>query len=156
MPSPSYSTYPGFGTVLSNLNHYSQAVRLPTIPPTLKCSGQGGWNATTEDFAKAFASSNTDDSLRQQVSQAFSNVDLTLKSAGGRGWGEVYLVRAYMVARDSEELEIIIKAATDELRKWCPEHRPVLTGLEVKGLAFPEMKIEIEVEAMLKSESVVA
>lgn len=32
------------------------------------------------------------------------------------------------------------------LRTWCPGHQPILTGVEVKGLAFG-MKVEMEVAA---------
>ena len=37
-------------------------------------------------------------------------------------------------------------ALVENLRKFCPGHCPVLTGVEVKGLAFG-MKVEVEVKA---------
>lgn len=36
------------------------------------------------------------------------------------------------------------------LKKYCPDHQPILTGVGVASLAFG-MKIEVEVEALVKS-----
>ena len=152
MTNPTYHTYSGFGALLSDLNHYSQAVRLPTSPPIIKCSGQGGWNPDAEDFNEALTLPSTKELVRQQVSQAFANVELTLKTAGCRGWSDVYLVRAYMVSGSNELMEIM-QATADALRRCCPEHRPVLTVVEVKALADPRMCVEVEVEALLSPES---
>lgn len=155
MSSLQYTTYPGMGETLSNQNHYSQTVRLPTNPPTIKISGQGGW----DPVAQKIAPPTTPDLLRQQIDQAFSNVELALKNAGSRGWSDVYLVRAFYVVDGEagtgetwkEQMEWAVGTAAEGMRKWCgPEHRPVLTAVEVKGLAAEGMKIEIEVEALLQ------
>ena len=153
MSSLPYTNYPGTGQRLSDTTHYSQAVRLPTQPPTIKISGQGGWDPSTDQFP---GDASTPDGVRRQIEQAFSNVDLTLRHAGGKGWSEVYAARMFYVLdgeRDGEEwqgnLDRVLEFAGEALRKWCPEHRPVLTAVEVRGLALAGLRVEIEVEALL-------
>ena len=152
MSSLPYNNYPGVGQQLSDKTHYSQAVRLPTTPPTIKTSGQGGWDPSTGEFPDASKS----DGIRNQIDQAFANVETTLKAAGSKGWSEVYLARMFYVIdgeRDGEvwkaELEKVLQAGGDVLRKWCPEHRPLLTAVEARALAAEGMRIEVEVEALL-------
>jgi enamine deaminase RidA (YjgF/YER057c/UK114 family) len=36
-----------------------------------------------------------------------------------------------------------------EVRKWCPDHKPIWTLVEVKGLSDERLRIEVEVEAWL-------
>lgn len=38
----------------------------------------------------------------------------------------------------------------ENLRSWCPDHQPVVTGVEVSGLAFG-MGVEVEVKAHVGS-----
>lgn len=151
MSSLTYSNYEGVGQRLSDKTHYSQAVRLPTTPPTIKTSGQGGWNPSTGEFPDA----SKPDGIRQQIDLAFANLETTLKAAGSKGWSDVYLVRMFYVIdgeRDGEQwkqqVDLVLEAGGEALRKWCPEHRPLLTGVEVRGLAAKGMRVEIEVEAL--------
>ena len=81
----------------------------------------------------------------QEVDQAFDNVEHTLQQAGGKGWSEVYKVRVYMTTLNEESAGNIIR----NLRKFCPDHQPLLTVVEVKSLYVPDMHIEIEVESHL-------
>jgi enamine deaminase RidA (YjgF/YER057c/UK114 family) len=136
-----YSNDPFRGQILSDNSHCSQAVRLPGNPSLIKTSGQGGWDQYTGEYPPT----NTPEGLAKQVDQAFANVDLNLRTAGSKnGWGDVYLVRVYVLGTHDEGLVTGLAAA---LRKWCPTHCPLLTAVEVKGLAFEEMRIEVEVEA---------
>ncbi|KAJ5392510.1 hypothetical protein N7509_008000 [Penicillium cosmopolitanum] len=57
--------------------------------------------------------------LAKEVHQVFSNVELALKYASGNEWSH-------------------------NLQKWMPDHKPVLTCVEVKGQALEGMRIEIE------------
>jgi len=44
-----------------------------------------------------------------------------------------------------------LEAAATCLKKYCKNHEPLWTAIGVEKLAFPEMKIEIEVKAHIKS-----
>lgn len=130
-----YASYPGFGEHALESTHYSQAVVVPP-GPIITISGQGGWSPE--------APFSINPNIEQQVEQAFSNVDLALRIAGGKGWSQVYKIRIYATAFD-EGVDPMIRA----LKKWCGEnHRPALTVVGVNKLAF-DMKLEIEVEAHL-------
>lgn len=131
------------GQVLSDATHYSQAVRLPTSPPTIKTSGQGGLDPTTGKIEA------TADSIKSQVDQAFANIETVLKAAGSAGWSDVYLVRMFYVVKEVTREEYLALGG-EIMRTWCVGHRPLLTAVEVKDLALEGMRVEIEVEAMLK------
>ncbi|KAH8881231.1 endoribonuclease L-psp family protein [Thozetella sp. PMI_491] len=131
MSNLSYYTYPNWGEKLRENIHYSQAVR---IGDRIECSGQGGWDPDTGEMK-------TD--LAEEVDQAFRNVDLTLRSAGGKGWSQVFRINLYQTINTPEFIDRII----ENLRKWLPDHQPILTGVVVKELHLPTMHIELEVVA---------
>ncbi|KAL1586284.1 hypothetical protein WHR41_05544 [Cladosporium halotolerans] len=134
MSQPHFSSYEGLGEWAKANMHYSQAVR---IGNTIKTSGQGGWHPTTEPIS---ISSNLD----TEIDQAFANVDLALKTAGGKGWSQVYSVRSFHVALDEQTTAAMVS----NLRKWCGEdHMPIWTEIGVSTLALEAMRVEIEVEA---------
>ncbi|KAK2803388.1 hypothetical protein FQN50_007047 [Emmonsiellopsis sp. PD_5] len=130
-----YCDYEGFGQTARKNTHYSQAVR---IGDRIECSGQGGWDRLTEEIAP---------SPSDQVNQAFANVEHALKRAGGKGWSQVYKVRAYAAPLTEE----IVRDLVRNLRQYCPDHMPLLTGVGVQSLAFG-MCVEIEVVAHVGEE----
>ena len=133
-----FSTYPGFGERAARDTHYSQAVRLPSpAGDIIQISGQGGWDRDTSEFNPSWG---------PQIDQAFENVDVALRQAGGKGWSQVYNVHVYLAPLDSENAgpELI-----RNLRKWCPDHKPLLTAVGVEKLWAKGMRIEIEVSAHL-------
>jgi enamine deaminase RidA (YjgF/YER057c/UK114 family) len=136
MSSLTYINEPGAGQKHSDLCHYSQAVLLPGN--IVKCAGQGGWTNSGDLDAE---------NVRGQVDLAFENVDRVLQAAGLRGWEDVYLVRSYHVDMGSSYDYVV-----EKLKTRIPGHRPVWTAIAVPRLAFPAMRIEIEVEAF-KSQS---
>lgn len=69
-------------------------------------------------------------------------MELALRKAGGEGWSQVYKVRLYVAPFAAETFERTVV----NLRKYCPDHQPLLTGMEVKSL-YAGMGVEIEVEA---------
>ncbi|KAK2039276.1 hypothetical protein LZ31DRAFT_476978, partial [Colletotrichum somersetense] len=96
----------------------------------------GGWDPKTGDV--------TGD-LLQEIDQAFENVDLTLKDAGGEGWSQVFRIRLYAV--DEAWTPEGIGRMVDNIKKWAPNHAPILTGVGVTKLGQPGMRIEVEVAA---------
>ena len=77
-----------------------------------------------------------------QIELAFKNVELVLQHAGLKGWENVYLIRSYHVG-----IERSLQRCVEASRKFCPNHAPLWTAIEVPKLGDPKMLIEIEVEA---------
>ena len=79
------------------------------------------------------------------MARAFANIDLALKTAGSKGWTQVYKVNLFYLEL-AEELGSVWRKT---LEKWCPDHRPLLTATGAASLAVPGMHVEIEVAADL-------
>ncbi|KAI1439449.1 hypothetical protein ABKA04_007166 [Annulohypoxylon sp. FPYF3050] len=126
-----YFSYPGVGENNRKKFKYSQAVR---IDNRIECAGQGGWDPETGEFYKE---------INAQIDQAFKNVDLALKHAGGKGWSQVYRVNSYHVPMNNEALEAMVR----NFRKWVPDHEPIWTCVGVPRLGEDDMRVEIEVVA---------
>ncbi|GAB1200342.1 Endoribonuclease L-PSP/chorismate mutase-like protein [Aspergillus pseudonomiae] len=126
-----YYNYPGVGERNRQTFKYSQAVR---ISDRIECSGQGGWDPNTGEFYKE---------INAQIDQAFANVDLALRTAGGKGWTQVYRVNSYHVPINNEALEAMVR----NFRKWMPDHEPLWTCVGVTRLGEDDMRVEIEVVA---------
>ncbi|KAL5384447.1 hypothetical protein DPSP01_005246 [Paraphaeosphaeria sporulosa] len=126
-----YYAYKGVGE--RNLEHhgYQQAVR---VGDRIECAGQGGWDPSTGAY-------NTD--IKAQIEQAFANVDLNLRDAGGKGWDQVFRVNSYHVPLNNEALGAMTKA----FKKWMPGHSPIWTCVGVQRLGEDDMRVEIEVVA---------
>ncbi|OJJ96425.1 hypothetical protein ASPACDRAFT_1859115 [Aspergillus aculeatus ATCC 16872] len=131
MASLTYVNEDGAGQKHSDLCHYSQAVILPGN--IVKCAGQGGWTNSGDLDAS---------DTRKQIDLAFENVDKVLQATGLKGWEDVYLVRTYHVDMGASYDYLV-----EKLKKRIPGHRPVWTAISVPRLAFPEILIEVEVEA---------
>ncbi|KAJ3960976.1 hypothetical protein N0V92_002326 [Colletotrichum tropicale] len=128
-----YFSYSDYGKTLLEEMHYSQAVR---VGDNIEISGQGGWDPTTGKVHS---------DLLDEIDQAFSNVDLTLKDAGGKGWSQVFRIRLY--ALDEAWTPEGMGRMVENMKKWAPEHAPILTGVGVSKLGQPGMRIEVEVSA---------
>ncbi|CBX95966.1 similar to endoribonuclease L-PSP [Plenodomus lingam JN3] len=126
-----YFSYKGVGERNLRGHGYQQAVR---VGDRIEASGQGGWHPETGAYS---------DSVKDQIEQAFANVDLCLKDAGGKGWSQVYRVNSYHPILDDDVLKIM----ADNFKKWMPDHSPIWTCVGVMKLAEDKMKVEIEVVA---------
>ncbi|KAK8209351.1 endoribonuclease L-PSP [Phyllosticta capitalensis] len=123
--------YEGRGQTSLDEYWYTQAIR---VGDRIECAGQGGWEPKS---GKIHAE------LNAQIDQAFANVDLTIKTAGGKGWSQVYRVNSYHVPMNDEAMAAMVR----NFKKWMPNHRPIWTCIGVPRLGDPEMKVEIEVVA---------
>ncbi|KAF2705931.1 YjgF-like protein [Pleomassaria siparia CBS 279.74] len=130
MSNLTYPTDAGISETYSTACHYSQCVILPTH---VKLAGQGGWDASGKLEADE----------EKQVALAFENIERVLKTAGLKGWENVYSIRSYHINID-QSFQHVVKL----LKEKFGSHRPVWTCVGVKALAFPDMLVEIEVEAL--------
>ncbi|KAI5305170.1 hypothetical protein KEM56_005102 [Ascosphaera pollenicola] len=117
---------------------YSQAVRVGDV---VHLSGQGGWKPEQpHDFYLG---------TKEQIDQAFRNVDSELRAAGVKnGWEAVYKVRSYHIPLNRESENIMV----DNFKKWMPNHSPLWTCVGVTRLGEDDMRVEIEVEAYAPKE----
>lgn len=80
----------------------------------------------------------------EQAEQVYANLQAVL-SAAGASFADVVKVTTYLVdAADS-------RAVSEVRLKHFGEHRPPHTGLIVAALGAPEVKVEVEVIAVLAS-----
>ncbi|CAP80309.1 hypothetical protein E8E15_008283 [Penicillium rubens] len=126
-----YFNYDGWGQKANRDFYYSQAVR---IGDRIECAGQGGWDPQTFVIRRE---------INAQIDQAFANVDLNLKHAGGKGWEQVFRVNSYHVPINDETLQAMVR----NFKKWMPNHQPIWTCVGVSRLGEDDMRVEIEVVA---------
>ncbi|KAK9332668.1 Endoribonuclease L-PSP/chorismate mutase-like protein [Lipomyces starkeyi] len=126
-----YYNYEGFGKKQQQKFWYSQAVR---VGDRIECAGQGGWDPETGVFYKE---------INAQIDQAFANVELALKTAGGKGWEQVYRINSYHVPINNEALEAMVR----NFKRYMPSHQPIWTCVGVTRLGEDDMRVEIEVVA---------
>jgi enamine deaminase RidA (YjgF/YER057c/UK114 family) len=100
----------------------------------LTASPTGGWDPKTFEFHRE---------INAQIDQAFANVDLNLKDAGGKGWEQVFRVNSYHVPINNEALDAMVR----NFKKWMPNHQPIWTCVGVSRLGEDDMRVEIEVVA---------
>ncbi|KAK1144766.1 hypothetical protein N8T08_004777 [Aspergillus melleus] len=131
-----YYNYPGVGTRNQETFRYSQAVR---VGDRIECAGQGGWDPTTGVFHKE---------INAQIDQAFANVELNLKHAGGKGWSQVFRVNSYHVPINNEALDAMVR----NFKRYMPDHQPIWTCVGVTRLGEDDMRVEIEVTAHVPEE----
>lgn len=94
----------------------------------------GGWSPETGEIHRE---------TNAQIDQAFANVDLCLKDAGGKGWSQVFRVNSYHIPLNNESQEAMVR----NFKKWCPDHEPIWTVIGVTRLGEDDMRVEIEVTA---------
>ncbi|KAJ5736367.1 uncharacterized protein N7483_001492 [Penicillium malachiteum] len=126
-----YYSYEGVGQKNKKDFLYSQAVR---IGDRIECAGQGGWDPKTGVFHRE---------INAQIDQAFANIDLNLKDAGGKGWEQVFRVNSYHVPINNEALDAMVR----NFKRWMPNHQPIWTCVGVTRLGEDDMRVEIEVVA---------
>ncbi|KAI1408739.1 putative L-PSP endoribonuclease family protein [Hypoxylon sp. FL1857] len=125
-----YYSYPGFGDWGRDAMHYSQVVR---VGDNIIVSGQGGWDRKTCEIKP---------DLKDEIDQAFENVDFALKHAGGKGWSQVYRIVTYHT-----DIHASSERVVENFKRWLPDHMPTWNMIGVKQLGLDTMHIEVEVQA---------
>ncbi|KAJ5134253.1 hypothetical protein N7526_005618 [Penicillium atrosanguineum] len=118
-----YYSYEGLGQKQKRDFWYSQAVR---IGDRIECAGQV--------FHRE---------INAQIDQAFANVELNLKDAGGKGWEQMFRVNSYHVPINNEALDAMVR----NFKRYMPNHQPIWTCVGVTRLGEDDMRVEIEVVA---------
>ena len=77
-----------------------------------------------------------------QARQVYTNIGRVLAAAGGR-WTDVVKVTTYLVDRADSQAVSAVRF------EHFGDHRPPHTGLIVAGLGSPELKVEVDVIAVL-------
>jgi enamine deaminase RidA (YjgF/YER057c/UK114 family) len=137
MDTPIFSVTPGYGERQLRDFHYSQVVR---YRDRVETAGQGGWD---DDWRYP-------ESVRDEVIQAFDNVERTLATAGA-SWRDVITVHSYHVPDahgriGSEHLDTMV----EQLRLRTGDRAPLWTCIGVAALAGPQMRVEIQVAAIVE------
>ena len=139
MSKPKFFVTPGYGDLMLEQFHYSQAVRYGNRVET---SGQGGW-----DDSWRFPGS-----IEDEVIQAFENVERTLALAGA-SWRHVTHVNSYHVpAADDFIGEDHLKTMVEQFRRRMGDRAPIWTCVGVPSLGDPKMRVEIRVTAIVDDE----
>lgn len=112
---------------------FSQAVEIRGAEQVLICSGQ---TAMSEDGSRP---SSLD--MADQVHEAFENLAAVLQAAGLTA---ADVVRVNYYTTDVDELVTVLRPHAS---RFFGDNLPASTLLGVARLAFPELKIEIEVTA---------
>jgi enamine deaminase RidA (YjgF/YER057c/UK114 family) len=81
--------------------------------------------------------------IKEEIDQAFVNVDAALKAAGGKGWSQVFRVNSYHIGLTDE----IACMMAENFKKWMPDHQPLWTMIGIAKLGADGMNVEIEVSA---------
>jgi 2-iminobutanoate/2-iminopropanoate deaminase len=120
------------------------------------------WDSTPHGFAQAVATSEgttvhvsgqvawdlerrvPGEDLGAQARGAFANLDRVLRAAGG-SLADAVALRLYLVAEPREDLSGVGAA----LRESFPDQLPASTWVLVRGLASPELRVEVEATAVL-------
>lgn len=136
MSSAAFFVTPGYGDRQRQDFHYSQAVRYGNRVET---SGQGGWD---DNFR-------VPESVRDEVIQAFDNVERTLAIAGA-SWRHVVSVHSYHLPNaDGRIGQDHLATMVEEFRRRMGERAPLWTCIGIAALAGPQMRVEIQVTAVL-------
>jgi hypothetical protein len=95
---------------------YANSSPLSILILELPLTSPGGWDPQTGIYSTE---------INAQIEQAFANVDLCLKDAGGKGWSQVFRVNSYHVPINNEALAAMKRG----FEKWIPGHKPIVSLL---------------------------
>lgn len=131
MGQPTFIVTPGAGEIFRKDLFFSQAVR---VGNRVELCGQGGWRSDLS----------IPSDLKEEYQQAFSNISQVLE-ASGASWDNVISINSYHV--ESIPHDYMLEA----FKQYMPNHAPIYTCIGVPFLAQKEMRVEIQVTAVISS-----
>ncbi|KAF3001708.1 hypothetical protein E8E14_001236 [Neopestalotiopsis sp. 37M] len=126
-----YAAYSKHGEGAKDLANMSQSARYPLSGEVITISGQGGWDRENSKVAK---------DLKEEYDRAFDNVNHALIDIGGKGMSQVYKVVIYLAPLQDEAQDFLFQ----NLKKWFPDHSPLVSVFGIEKLSLEGMRIEIE------------
>ena len=136
MASTEFFITPGYGDRQRREWHYSQAVRSGNRVET---AGQGGWD---DDW-------HFPEAIRDEIVQAFDNVERTLATAGA-SWRDVVSVHSYHVPEGGGGIgSSHLETMAEQFRLRMGDRAPLWTAIGVAALGDPQMRVEIQVNAII-------
>lgn len=136
MAAAEFFITPGYGEGQRREFHYSQAVRYGNRVET---AGQGGWD---DDW-------NFPASVRDEIIQAFDNVERTLAAAGA-SWRDVVSVHSYHMPDANGQIgPAQLETMVEQFRTRMGDRAPLWTAIGVAVLGDPQMRVEIQVNAVI-------
>ncbi|KAI8719892.1 hypothetical protein NCS52_00771500 [Fusarium sp. LHS14.1] len=148
-----FFNWPGAGEEISEALGFTHACIIPPGATIIHVGGQAG--ITPEGTVPS--------DVEEEIHEAFSHIELSLRAAGLAGtrqevWACAYKVNTYV--KDISRLGLIITyhANTDNkfgltlhriLMEYLGANRPLFTGVDVYKLLRPDLHLEIEAEAFL-------
>lgn len=140
MSTVTFTSTPGYGETLFEVNHYRQAVR---VGDRVEISGQGGWGSEIS-FPVTFP-----ESLADEIAQAFENVERTLATVGA-SWTDVIAVDSYHIPTAEDTIgDDHTRVMVEQFRKRMGDRAPIWTQIGVVALGAPGMRVEIRVTALV-------
>ncbi|KAL2675740.1 hypothetical protein Neosp_011931 [[Neocosmospora] mangrovei] len=135
-----FFNWPGAGEEISETLGFTHACIIPPGATIIHVGGQAG--ITPEGTVPS--------DLEEEIHEAFSHIELSLRAAGLTGtrqevWACVYKVNTYHANTD-DKFGLTLHRI---LMEYVGANRPLFTGVDVNKLLRPDLHLEIEVEAFL-------
>ncbi|KAI9482922.1 MAG: Endoribonuclease L-PSP/chorismate mutase-like protein [Benjaminiella poitrasii] len=118
--------------------HYNQVMKYGNM---IECSGQGEWSITEDGLGFTYTS------LKEEIDQAFKNIEYVLNSAGA-SWKNVYKANSYHV-NFKNTTDLMTTMFPKLHRKYMGEdNAPIWTCVGVTALGDKGMNVEVQVTAI--------
>ncbi|KAB5578748.1 Endoribonuclease L-PSP/chorismate mutase-like protein [Coniochaeta sp. 2T2.1] len=135
-----YFNAPGPPQQLADMGHLSNAAVVPASAKIVHIVGQLPWDENGE----------VPTDMREQIRQCFRNTEIALKAAGVQeGWDAVFSATAYLATLEGDSEEELSKVMGETMKEFFGDNRPLLTGIMVKKIFWPGVRIEMQSQAIL-------
>ncbi|KAH7136945.1 hypothetical protein B0J13DRAFT_625558 [Dactylonectria estremocensis] len=135
-----FFNWPGAGVTISETLGMTHAAVTPPGASIIHVGGQAG--ITAEGTVPS--------NLEDEITEAFSHIELSLREAGLTGsrhdvWGCVFRINSYHANTDETFAPTFLRV----FKAHVGQSRPIFTGVDVAKLLRPDVHFEMEVQAVL-------